>query len=154
MKIVSIDVGLRNFGYAIIEDNKLIDFDSICIWDLVPKDKRKDYPYIARVLVDKTNIFDGVDCVLIERQMQARMKMIACALRCFFWGKSHMVAPLSVRKYFKISTGVYKQNKKASIELAPKYLNDEQLKKFESHKKKDDCADAVLQGLYWIKIKN
>ena len=153
MKIVSIDVGLRNFGYAIIEDNKLIDFDSICIWDLVPKDKRKDYPYIARVLVDKTNIFDGVDCVLIERQMQARMKMIACALRCFFWEKSHMVAPLSVRKYFKISTGVYKQNKKASIELAPKYLNDEQLKKFKSHKKKDDCADAVLQGLYWIKVK-
>ena len=151
MKIVSIDVGLRNFGYAIIEDNKLIDFDSICIWDLVPKQKRTDYPYIARVLVDKTNIFDGVDCVLIERQMQARMKMIACALRCFFWGKSHMVAPLSVRKFFKISTGVYKKNKKASIELAPKYLNEDQLKIFVSHKKKDDCADAILQGLYFIK---
>lgn len=153
MKIVSIDVGLRNFGYAIIEDNKLIDFDSICIWDLVPKDKRKDYPYIARVLVDKTNIFDDVDCVLIERQMQSRFKMIACALRCFFWGKSHMVAPLSVRKYFKISTGVYKQNKKASIELAPKFLNEDQLRKFKSHKKKDDIADSVLMGLYWIKIK-
>lgn len=151
MRVVSIDPGLRNFGFAIFEDKKLINFGSICIWDLVPKKKRTDYPYIARVLVEKTDLFHDVDCVLIERQMQSRMKMIACALRCFFWGKSHMVAPLSVRKFFKISTGVYKKNKKASIELAPKYLNKEQLKIFMSHKKKDDCADAILQGLYFIK---
>ena len=85
--------------------------------------------------------------------MVSKFKMIACALRCFFWGKSHMVAPLSVRKYFKISTGVYKTNKKASIELVPKFLNEEQLKKFKCHKKKDDIADSVLMGLYWIKIK-
>lgn len=150
MRIVSIDVGLRNFGYAIIENNKLIEFDSICIWDLVPKKNRKDYPYIARVLVDKTPIFEGVDVVLIERQMQARMKMIACALRCFFWDKSKMVAPLSVRKYFKISTGVYKNNKKASIALVPKFLNEKQMKKFKVHKKKDDLSDAVLQGLWYI----
>lgn len=153
MRIVSIDVGLRNFGYAIIENNKLIEFDSICIWDLVPKKKRTDYPYIARVLVDKTDIFKDADIILIERQMQARMKMIACALRCFFWGKSHMVAPLSVRKHFKISTGVYKDNKKASVALAPKFLNPTQLEKFSRHKKKDDCADAILQGLYWSRIR-
>lgn len=150
MRIVSVDPGLRNFGYAIIENNKLIEFDSICIWDLVPKKNRKDYPYIARVLVDKTPIFDNVDVVLIERQMQARMKMIACALRCFFWHKSYMVAPLSVRKYFGISTGVYKDNKKASISLVPKYLNEKQFQKFKIHKKKDDLSDAVLQGLWYI----
>ena len=95
----------------------------------------------------------NVDIVLIERQMQSRMKMIACALRCFFWGKSHMVAPLSVRKHFKISTGVYKNNKKASIALAPTFLTPAQLEKFNKHKKKDDCADAILQGLYWSRIR-
>jgi Holliday junction resolvasome RuvABC endonuclease subunit len=153
MRIVSIDPGLRNFGFAIIENGTLIDFNSICIWDLVPKNKRTDYPYIARVLVDNTDIFKNVDIVLIERQMQSRMKMIACALRCFFWGKSHMVAPLSVRKHFKISTGVYKNNKKASIALAPTFLTPAQLEKFNKHKKKDDCADAILQGLYWSRIR-
>ncbi len=153
MRVVSIDPGLRNFGYAIVQDDKLIDFDSICIWDLVPKKKRTDYPYIARVLVENTDIFRGADMVLIERQMQSRMKMIACALRCFFWDKSRMVAPLSVRKHFKISTGVYKENKKASIKLVPKFFNKTQLDKFMSHKKKDDIADAVLMALYWIKVK-
>jgi Holliday junction resolvasome RuvABC endonuclease subunit len=151
MRVVSIDPGLRNFGYAIVQDDKLIAFDSICIWDLVPKKKRTDYPYIARVLVENTDIFKNADVILIERQMQARMKMIACALRCFFWDMSRMVAPLSVRKYFKISTGVYKDNKKASIALVPKFLDEQQMKRFMTHKKKDDIADAVLMAMYFIK---
>ena len=151
MRVVSIDPGLRNFGYAIVQDDKLIAFDSICIWDLVPKKKRTDYPYIARVLVEHTDIFQGADIVLIERQMQSRMKMIACALRCFFWDKSRMVAPLSVRKHFNISTGVYKNNKKASIALVPTFFNEKQLKRFMTHKKKDDIADAVLMAMYFIK---
>ena len=150
MRVVSIDVGLRNFGYAILQDDELVDFDSICIWDLVPKNKRTDYPYIARVLVENTNIFDKADVVLIERQMQARMKMIACALRCFFWGKSKMIAPLSVRKHFKISTGVYKENKKASKDFVLQFLSESQKKKYMSSKKKDDMADAIIQGMYYI----
>jgi|TARA_B110000008_G_scaffold278532_2_gene322622 Holliday junction resolvasome RuvABC endonuclease subunit len=151
MRVVSIDPGLRNFGYAIVQDGNLIAFDSICIWDLVPKKKRTDYPYIARVLVENTDIFRGADYVLIERQMQSRMKMIACALRCFFWDKSQMVAPISVRKHFKISTGVYKKNKKASIALVPKFFDEKQMKRFMAHKKKDDIADAVLMAMYFIK---
>lgn len=152
MRVVSIDPGLRNFGYAIVQDGNLIAFDSICIWDLVPKKKRTDYPYIARVLVENTDIFRGADYVLIERQMQSRMKMIACALRCFFWDKSQMVAPISVRKHFKISTGVYKKNKKASIALVPKFFDEKQMKRFMAHKKKDDIADAVLMAMYYIQV--
>jgi hypothetical protein len=153
MRVVSIDVGLRNFGYAIINNGILIDFDSICIWDLVPKKKRTDYPYIARVLVDNTDIFKGADVVLIERQMQSRMKMIACALRCFFWEKSKMIAPLSVRKYFKISTGVYKENKKASKNFVTRFLDHSQTEKYMSSTKKDDMADAIIQGMYYVQTR-
>jgi Holliday junction resolvasome RuvABC endonuclease subunit len=151
MRVVSIDPGLRNFGYAIVQDDNLVAFDSICIWDLVPKKKQTDYPYIARVLVENTDIFRNADVILIERQMQSRMKMIACALRCFFWDKSRMVAPISVRKHFKISTGVYKNNKKASVALVPKFFDEKQMKRFMAHKKKDDIADAVLMAMYFIK---
>lgn len=153
MRVVSIDVGLRNFGYAIIDNGSLIDFDSICIWDLVPKTKRTDYPYIARVLVDNTDIFKDADVILIERQMQARMKMIACALRCFFWEKSKMIAPLSVRKYFKISTGVYKENKKASKNFVERFLDHSQTEKYKSSKKQDDMADAIIQGMYYVQTR-
>ena len=153
MRVVSIDVGLRNFGYAIINNGTLIEFDSICIWDLVPKKKRTDYPYIARVLVDNTDIFNGADVILIERQMQARMKMIACALRCFFWDTSKMIAPLSVRKYFKISTGVYKENKKASKNFVVRFLDQQQTEKYKSSKKQDDMADAIIQGMYYVQTR-
>ncbi len=153
MRVVSIDVGLRNFGYAIINNGTLIDFDSICIWDLVPKKKRTDYPYIARVLVDNTDIFKDADVILIERQMQARMKMIACALRCFFWDRSQMIAPLSVRKYFKISTGVYKENKKASKNFVVRFLDHSQTEKYKSSKKQDDMADAIIQGMYYVQTR-
>lgn len=153
MRVVSIDPGLRNFGYAIVEDGKLIDFDSICIWDLVPKKKRSDYPFIARVLVDNTDVFRDADVVLIERQMQSRMKMIACALRCFFWDRSRMIAPLSVRKHFKISTGVYRENKKASKDYVLRFLNDKQKKKYSASKKRDDMADAIIQAMYFVSVK-
>ena len=151
MRVVSIDPGLRNFGYAIIDNGSLVEFDSICIWDYVPKKKQSDYPYIARMLVEHTNIFDGAEVVLIERQMQARMKMIACALRCFFWDKSRMISPLSVRKYFGISTGVYTQNKKASKEYVLRYLSPKQTETYNACKKRDDMADAILQGMFFIK---
>ena len=149
MRIVGIDPGLRNFGYAIVDNGELVDFDSICIWDMVPKNKRTDYPFIARVLVDNTSIFDQADVIIIERQMQSRMKMIACALRCFFWEKSYMLAPIRVKKHFKISMSDYKKNKKASIQLVPKFFSPEQETKFKLHKKKDDIADAVLMAMYW-----
>jgi Holliday junction resolvasome RuvABC endonuclease subunit len=149
MRIVGIDPGLRNFGYAIVDNGELVEFDSICIWDMVPKNKRKDYAYIARTLVDNTSIFDNCDVVLIERQMQSRMKLIACALRCFFWEKSYMLAPIRVKKHFKISMSDYKKNKKASIQLVPKFFTTEQLERFQKHKKKDDIADAVLMAMYW-----
>ena len=151
MRVGSIDPGLRNFGYAIVDDGNLVDFDSICIWDLVPKKKRSDYPFIARVLVDHTDVFKDADVILIERQMQARMKMIACALRCFFWEKSRMIAPLSVRKHFKISTGVYHENKKASKDYVLRFLDEKQKKKYSASKKRDDMADAIIQAMYFIK---
>lgn len=149
MRIVAVDPGLRNFGYAIVDNGELVEFDSICIWDMVPKNKRKDYAYIAHCLVEKTTFFDNCDVVLIERQMQARMKLIACALRCFFWEKAYMLAPIRVKKHFKISMSDYKKNKNASILCVQKFFNSEQMKKFQKHKKKDDIADAVLMALYY-----
>jgi hypothetical protein len=153
MKIVSIDPGTRNCGYAVWNNGNLTDFGSYDLFELVPKSKKTDYPLMAKAFVQKSGIFENVDVVLIENQMQARMKMLACAWRCFFWGKSVAVSPLSVRKFFKISNGDYKKNKSDSKIFVGKFLNKSQLKKLMTHKKRDDVADAVIQ-LFWYLKKN
>jgi len=64
-----------------------------------------------------------------------------------------MLAPIRVKKHFKISMSDYKKNKKASIQLVPKFFSPEQENKFTLHKKKDDIADAVLMAMYWHSLK-
>ena len=150
MRIVSIDPGTVNCGYAVWEDGKYIDFGSYNLLEMVHKKKKTDYPYIVSEFIKKTQLFHGADVVLIENQMQARMKMIACSLRCFFWGKSVPISPLAVRKYFKISNGNYRQNKKDSKAFVHRFLSKEQSKKVKASKKSDDLSDAVIQLQYYI----
>jgi len=154
MRIVSIDPGTVNCGYAVWENGKYIKFGSHNLLAMVDKKKQTDYPYIARVFADKTKLFQGADIILIENQMQARMKLIACSLRCFFWDVSVPISPLAVRKYFKISNGNYKKNKKDSKEFVHKILTKEQGKQVLKSKKKDDLADAVIQLQYYIEKNN
>lgn len=153
MRIVSIDPGTVNCGYAVWENGKFIDFGSFNLLEMVPKKKKTDYPYIVSVFIQKTGLFDGADVILVENQMQARMKMIACALRCFFWNKAVMIAPQSVRRHFKISHSDYRKNKKDSKQFVHKFLTSEQSSKVKDSKKQDDIADAVIQLQYYVKTK-
>ena len=153
MKIVSIDPGTVNCGYAVWENGKYIDFGSYNLLEMVHKKKKTDYPYIVSEFIKKTQLFHGADIVLIENQMQARMKMIACSLRCFFWGKSVMIAPQSVRKHFKISNGNYRQNKKDSKKFVHNLISKKQSKKILASRKADDIADAIIQLQYYMDKK-
>lgn len=152
MKIVSIDPGTRNLGYAVWDNGKLTDFGSLDLFKYVKKKKQTDYPFMVNVMVAaEARIFNNVDVLLIENQMQARMKMVACALRCFFWKAAVPISPKSVRSYLKISCCNYRANKKASIHYLSNILSKSDMKKVSTHKKKDDVADAVVQLYYYIK---
>ena len=150
MKIVSIAPGTVNCGYAVWEDGKFTSFGSYNLLEMVHKKKKTDYPFIVKEFIRQTQLFDKVDVVLIENQMQARMKMIACSLRCFFWGKSVMIAPQSVRRYFKISNSNYKQNKKDSKLFVHTLLPKDQSNKLLKMKKADDVADAIIQLKFYL----
>ena len=150
MRIVSIDPGTVNCGYAVWENGKYVDFGSYNLLEMVPKNKKTDYPFIVKTFIEKTGLFEKADVVLIENQMQARMKMIACSLRCFFWGKSVPIAPQSVQRYFKISNSNYRQNKKDSKAFVHKFLSTEQSNKVRESKKQDDISDAVIQLQYYV----
>lgn len=152
-KIIAIDPGTVNLSYAIMENEEIVDFGIVNLLHLVVKKKQTDYPYMVKAWIDNTKVFDRVDKVVIENQMQARMKMVACAIRCFFFDKAIMVSPKAVRNRFNISHSDYRKNKKASISFIGPYLKGELKKRFENTKKKDDIADACIMCFFALNKK-
>ena len=109
----------------------------------------KDYVAKMRDL-SSTEPFIMADVVLIERQMRSCMKTMAVSLRAFNYDKSIMVAPQSIKRYFKTSMKKHSKNKKAGIAVAVKYLKGNALDKFDKLKKKDDIADCILQTIWYL----
>ena len=144
MRVLSIDPGTRNMGWC-LWDGQLIDFGVV---DLQEVCKGTDYPKKIWALRE-TGFFERADIILVERQMQSKMKMLACAIRCFFWERTIMIAPQSVRRHFKTIMKKHSSNKKAHVAHARKYLHGTLAIKFEKHKKKDDISDAIMQVLYY-----
>ena len=159
MLVVAIDPGLRNLGWSLYDTRKeiFLNFGRYDLLEGQPKTMHTKYAHLVKAFVDASkSVFDRADAVCIEIQMTAKFKVIATAFHCFFWDKSHLVSPKSVRHYFKISTGNYAKNKKASIAIIPTLPIPPQNKKlFETFdkKKRDDVADAMLIALYWSSVK-
>tara|TARA_B100001250_G_scaffold411198_1_gene439324 strand:- start:2809 stop:3267 length:459 start_codon:yes stop_codon:yes gene_type:complete len=147
MRVLSIDPGTRNLGWCVWDTmaNTVVDFGVV---DLQKVCKGTDYPKKIWALT-QTDFFNSADVILVERQMQSRMKMLACAIRCFYWDKTIMIAPQSVRRHFKTMMKKHSSNKKAHVAHARKFLQGTLLHKFEQHKKKDDISDAIMQVLYY-----
>ena len=162
MRILSIDVGTRNMGWA-VWDGRIVDFGVADFQDaayfgrrcaLPPKDiakicKGKDYPKMVWLLRE-TGFFENADVILVERQMQSKMKMLACAIRCFSFDKTVMISPQCVRRHFKTLMRKHRLNKKAHVAHAQRHIDTRMLPQFLKHKKKDDISDAIMQALYYV----
>lgn len=146
MFILSVDIGIRNFGismYCTVE-SKFVLFK---VYDLGGV---KDYVATMREL-SSSEPFTMADIVLIERQMRSCMKTMAVSLRAFNYEKTTMVAPQSIKRYFKTSMKKHSKNKKAGVEEAVKYLRGDALLRFNELKKKDDIADCILQTIWYLR---
>jgi len=157
MLLIAIDVGLRSLGWASF-DSDLGDcscaaawaLGTIDLWSLVRKKEKSDYCLLAKRMIEKMPQLLKADVVIIERQMQARMKQVATALRAFLWPRAQLVSPLLVKRFFGTSTGHYKLNKKAGVELAreicPRSVRNTMMEM--KAKQETDVADALLM-CYW-----
>lgn len=152
MKIVSIDIGTRNMGLAVWENGALTHFDCYDLFAYVTKKKeRTDYTLMTYNFVQAhPELFRDVDKLLLENQMQSRMRVIQTSFRCFFYKQAVKISPLAVHNFFKSGTGNHRKNKKAAIELVATFLNKKQMEMLKKHKKKDDCADAIVQLHYYL----
>ena len=110
--IISIDIGIRNLGF-VKWDKEIICMGVIDLHELY---KGTDYALMAKKLID-TGFFKGAEWILVERQMSSRMKILACSIRCFFWDKTVMISPQSVKRYFKSGTKKHSTNKKKAKEF-------------------------------------
>jgi len=156
MLICAIDPGIKNLGWAIFDTgtNSFKSFGQYNLLKNQPKDKHTKYTFLVKTFIDAAHeVFHSVDLVCIEIQMVAKYKVIAAAFECFFWGKSKMVSPRSVRCHFDISMGNYAKNKKASVNIIQSLnipTSDKQRFENIDKKKRDDVADAMLIALYWF----
>ena len=153
MIIFAVDPGVKNMGYACFDTDKraFITFGKFDMQTGVKRVDKTKYALLTKRFCEAMKgLLEKSDVVLIEAQMQAKMKMIQTALQCFYWDKSKIIGPLAVRKFFDISMSNYRLNKKTSIELAPLLIRTTKEKTLmSSFDKKDDVADAIILARYW-----
>lgn len=142
MIVCAVDPAEKNFAVSVWSSEK--GFVSFKLIDVC---KIKGDMADKAVALQRQGLFDACDVLLIERQMRARFKCMAAALKALNIDKAKMVAPQSVKRHFGTGNkgkGAYRANKKSHVELARNLLNGEERVVFESFKKKDDIADCVV----------
>jgi hypothetical protein len=160
MYTVSIDVGTKNLAYVIFNRDLRISK-----WEVVDISKKTTsglIAYLQSLFVNETYNAETIDTVLIEKQpnRNVKMRVVENTLTIFF----HMSGMRKVLNYSaknklgelgKTIKGVknYSLRKKYGIYMCSSFLKSkdpEQLSLFESHKKKDDLADCLLQGVSYV----
>lgn len=157
--LLSIDCGIKNLAMCLIEPSN----KKIHMWDVSgvpPMHADGVFPCLVRHLNSKSWV-DGATTVVIEKQPDRNrgMKGVENLLHTYFLVKEKDVIIWDARHKVPDVAGAgkarYAQRKKASIERARKFLeatdvNREWIQFFDSHKKKDDLADTVMQALSFI----
>ena len=146
MFILSIDIGVRNFGMSVYCTEK----KEFILFKLLNLGKVKDY-VLKMKEVTSEEPFLSADVILVENQMRSCMKTMATAIRAFHFDKVVCVAPQSIKRLFRSGMKKHSKNKKVAVELARTLLNKVNLTEYESLKKKDDIADCILQTQWYIK---
>jgi hypothetical protein len=94
------------------------------------------------------NMWMAAEHFFVESQMKGKMIAIEGYLVGYFrqFGRVQTVSPVSWRKWFKIGTGNYEQNKAASVRLCETLIQkcNAYLPWFAIAKKRDDMCEAVL----------
>lgn len=154
--ILSVDCGIKNLAMCLINsDRKILKWD---VSGIPPNHKDGLFPCMVRHLDTKPWTLDA-RTVVIEKQpgQNKGMKGIEHLLHTYFLVKGKEVVIWDAR--FKVpdcaGTGkvMYAKRKAAAVKRAREFIvatNSEWISFFDSHKKKDDLADTVMQALSYM----
>jgi hypothetical protein len=158
MKILSIDVGIKNLAMCLLDDeNKLIEQ-----WDVSgvpPQHADGLFPCLNRHLNEKPWVLEA-DVILIEKQpdKNRKMKTVENFLHSYFVIKNPTKETIIYDARHKIpdvagaGKAKYRQRKQTSINRCKDFLDVSETNAhwrdtFKESKKKDDLADTVMQAL-------
>jgi len=158
MLIGSLDIGIRNIGFAIWDTKKecikyieIIDLLKIpgCQTRLPFGDQSIVF-LVKRAIKERAELFKSLDAVGIEKQMTRKMVLIQFAFECILDDVCTVlqITPRAVKTMFGTSRGNHKKNKQAAILKLYSMLDAKGIETLNNYTKKDDIADSVLQAMY------
>ncbi len=164
---LSIDVGIKNLAFIILNDKyEIVDWNVCELCDKTTNSKKISLVDIGTKLYESLEKIKEypIKTVIIENQIgpnAIRMKSIQGMITLYYVSKQvydiqYWNAGNKLKKYLKGKT-TYNERKKASVQIT-KLLIDEHYSNyndfFNKHKKKDDLADCLLQLLDYLSKEN
>lgn len=155
--LLSIDVGIRNLAMCLMDERKIIQWD---VGGVPPLSDDGLYESLLKHIKTKPWVLES-DTVLIEKQpdKNRKMKSVENFLHSYFVIHEKKVIIYDARHKIPDIAGAgkrkYRQRKNASIERCREFIKTENphlLSFFNSHDKKDDLADTVMQALSYTPV--
>jgi len=167
MIYLSIDVGIINLALikANVEkhkitqilDARLINLNTIqhkttTITDCKLHHSNDVYDKIQHLFQEHGEIFQDIECVLIERQPITGLVHVEQLLFGHFRSMARLISPNSMHKWFGISHLTYEQRKEETTKIATSYLN--QCKDWMKSERLHDMADSLCILLFSLHVES
>lgn len=160
MRVVSIDVGVRNFAMCVAhcDPEGTLSILGFHKYDLLnqecPKRGMVEVDGLLRILDVHKDLFSLADVVLVERQPPGGILSIQAVLYAIFRGKVKLMSPNAMHKHFKMTDMDYEERKTevdriVTQDLWPKVSRDAQ-KAYVKSTRRHDMADAACFAVQFL----
>ena len=134
-------------------------FDAVRKWSKFSHNAKTtpvlEFAPLLKSCLDARAWWTNTDLVVIENQKDRRMFAVQAMLHMYF--VEHTIPCRGVSAVYKLQnvqtpdpTATYAQRKKTGIKHCMTLYTDDWAQFFKTHKKKDDLADAFLQGVWYL----
>lgn len=168
MKVLSIDPGIKNLSFCLLDENNIYMWKNLCITENKSKDLNSITEKLILLLMDHFDNNLEIDYILIENQPSKAtsiIKHISIILFSYFnilriqYGNIKKVQLISAKNKLKdyyTKNMSYIERKKLSINITNKFINEyykDYVDFFNSQSKKDDLSDCFLYCMFKLNIK-